>query len=73
MNKCNLLDSCTFINDFIRDMPKAADTMKSLYCHWHYEKCARFIISDALGDAKIPFDLFPGDKMRARMIIDQES
>jgi hypothetical protein len=40
-------------------MPAATKMIKSMYCLWHYEECARYRIAEVLGLENIPSDLFP--------------
>lgn len=65
MQDCELLVECLFFNDKLKNMPKASDIMKKMYCKWHYTKCARYKIAMAMGKKAVPTDMFPGDSLRA--------
>ena len=62
---CEFLKECMFFNDKLKNMPKASDVMKKMYCKWHYTKCARYKIASTLGKSALPEDMFPGDHGRA--------
>jgi hypothetical protein len=69
MSGCELLTSCIFFNDKIKNMPKVAETMKRLYCLWNYKQCARYRVASTLSKKEVPEDLFPGDTIKANIII----
>ena len=73
MATCEFLEKCSFFNDKMEKMPSAADMMKKIYCQWNYNQCARYMICVDLGKEKLPADLFPGDKVRARVILIQHN
>jgi hypothetical protein len=68
---CELLEGCLFFNDKLKNLPKASDMMKKMYCKWHYAKCARYKIAIAMGKSAVPKDLFPGDHNRSSEILIQ--
>ena len=69
MSECNFLNGCMFFNDKIKNMPKVVETMKKLYCLWHYKQCARYRVTSTLSKKEVPEDLFPSDTIRAKIII----
>ena len=71
MTSCELLAGCKFFNDKMKNIPKAVEAMKRLYCLWNYKQCARFRVASNLSKNKVPVDLFPSDTIRAKIIIAQ--
>ena len=71
MSDCELLVGCTFFNDKIKNMPRVGETMKKLYCLWNYKQCARYRVASTLSQKEVPGDLFPGDTIKAKIIIAQ--
>jgi hypothetical protein len=57
----------------MKNMPSAADMVKEMYCQWNYKECARYLIFVAFGKEKLPSDLFPGDRVKARVILIQHN
>jgi hypothetical protein len=52
-------------------MPEVIETMKRLYCLWNFKQCARYKVATALSPDQIPDDLYPGDTVRAKIILAQ--
>ena len=71
MKNCEFLQKCLFFNDKLKNMPKASDMMKKMYCRWNNTKCARYMVATTLGKSAIPHDMFPGDHRRANEILIQ--
>ncbi len=69
MEECELLSSCIFFNDKMADMPATAEMMKKRLCRSNKLGCARYTVSEQLGRAKVPPDLYPHDIERAKLII----
>jgi hypothetical protein len=69
MAECEKLSACIFFNDKMGDMPATAALTKKLYCRGDNSKCARYMVSKALGGPKVPPDLFPAEEERATKII----
>lgn len=57
-----------FFNDVMPNMPSTADQLKK-YCLTDSSTCARFMVSKALGSAKVPKTLFPNQIERAEELI----
>ena len=45
MTGCELLPKCLYFNDKLKNMPIASGLAKTMYCLWHYEECARFMVA----------------------------
>jgi hypothetical protein len=45
MADCELLPKCLYFNDKLEKMPTASEGVKSMYCRWHYEECARYMVA----------------------------
>ena len=69
MVECELLDSCIFFNDKMAEMPATAEMMKNRLCRSNKLGCARYMVYQHLGRPKVPFDLYPNDIERAKLII----
>ena len=68
---CELIEICSFFNDYLADMPDASERMKKQYCGWNHVKCARFKVAKVLGREKVPHNMFPGDSCIADNILIQ--
>lgn len=71
MADCELLGSCLFLNDKMKDLPDHADLFKGLYCRGNHNLCARFMVYTSRGREAVPSDLFPNEIQRANMLIEQ--
>jgi len=69
MADCERLTECMFFNDKLENMPAVAVLLRKLFCHGEYTRCARYRVTKALGNENIPSDLFPGNSLRARVIL----
>jgi hypothetical protein len=69
MAKCERLEECPFYNDRLDNMPSVADAMKRLYCGRSYKQCALYVVKMSLGRKHVPVDLFPNDKIRAKILL----
>jgi hypothetical protein len=69
MTACKKIEKCPFFNDKLANMPLIVNTLKDSYCRNDFAECARFIVSEALGGEKVPIDLYPNNKNRARQIL----
>lgn len=70
MANCELLDGCAFFNDRMADQPVTADLMKSRLCKIDNAECARYKVYRALGEEKVPPNLFPNQLDKASRIIE---
>lgn len=69
MQECELMDSCPFFNDQLKDDDEQIGIMKEKYCQSNNLNCARYMIFMALGRESVPKDLFPHQKEAAYVII----
>jgi len=69
MAECEFLSRCCYLKNKLKNMPAATKMIKSMYCLWHYEECARYRIAEVLGLENIPSDLFPADTKKAEAIL----
>jgi hypothetical protein len=60
---------CEYFNDKLEKMPTASEGVKSMYCQWHYEECARYMVAKVMGSQNIPQELFPPDTLWAEKIL----
>lgn len=70
--KCELLDTCIFFNEKMKNMPSTTQIFKKTYCLSDNKNCARYVVYKALGRENIPTDLFPGDLKRAESIVKEK-
>ena len=71
MAHCEFHERCSFFNGKLPSMPADVDAIKAKYCLSNNLHCARYIVANALGPARMPADLFPPQKDRAYEIIAQ--
>ena len=72
--ECPRLQQCAFFNDRLRNMPVIAEMTKNSYCRSvSYETCARYLVAQALGTARVPDDLYPNQPDRVDAILKSES
>ncbi|HEU0265669.1 MAG TPA: hypothetical protein VFR01_08090 [Geobacterales bacterium] len=62
MPNCELLATCLFFNDKMKNMPVSANLMKTVYCMGDNGKCARYRIYKELGRDHVPPDLYPAQE-----------
>ena len=73
MKDCELLPKCLYFNDKLKNMPTASEMVKRMYCHWHFEECARYRVAMSLGPENVPGDLFPPESEKAERVLVQFS
>lgn len=69
MEMCEYLESCPF---YLGTMSRRSDNIESLkqeYCRKSPLRCARHMIIEALGEERVPEELFPDEKMTAYGLI----
>lgn len=64
-------DTCTFFREKMAALPKTAKAYEHNFCHGDFNACARFMVSDVLGNECVPSDLSPNERHRAERIIAQ--
>jgi hypothetical protein len=67
MAECEKLTKCPFFNSQMVAMPAVEEMMKKRYCLGDKRECARYQVSSA--GVKIPADLFPHERDRARELL----
>jgi len=68
--RCDFRDKCTFYKDHISEMPVTATIYRRQYCDHDFVRCARNMTATILGQEQVPYDLFPCQNVRARLIVD---
>ena len=71
MPDCEFLPKCLYFNDKLKNMPVASELIKTMYCLWHFEECARYMVAIRLGPKNIPSNLFPTDTTQAEKLLAQ--
>jgi len=71
MAMCESTGTCEFIDRIKITMPTSANLYTHLYCEENPEKCARYMVKQALGDDYVPYDLFPHQRDKAVQFISQ--
>jgi len=69
MADCKYLPKCLYFNDKLKNMPTVSELVKTMYCLWHYDECARYKVAIAMGSENVPSDLFPPETERAANIL----
>lgn len=69
MANCELIKQCIFFENQMREMPSTAAAFKNFYCEQGYDKCARYLVGNAIGFDKVPDNLFPGQRDLVETII----
>jgi len=69
MSNCEFNERCAFFNEKLPAMPPHVDALKQKYCLSNNLHCARYLVANALGPARMPQDLFPDHRDRAYTII----
>jgi hypothetical protein len=69
MVDCEVLPTCPFFNETLPKMPAMTSYLKSTYCRLDFQKCARYMVRQAMGKEKVPANLFPDEIDRAKRII----
>lgn len=67
---CKLVECCQFFNNTMKDMPKAADYIKSKLCLGDYQACIRYQIYTKFGGENVPSDIYPDDVADVKKAID---
>jgi hypothetical protein len=65
MAKCDHAAECRFYKKEIPNHPANADELIAEFCEGNSLRCARSMVFDSRGDAAVPDDLMPEDKVRA--------
>lgn len=71
MSECEYLAGCPFFNDKMPIDTGMGALYKTNYCKGGFEKCARYMVVQALGKGKAPADLYPSQQTRVAEIIDK--
>ena len=66
---CELLTSCSFFVDHMKELPKTSDYIQKKLCFDDYTSCNRYKIYQQFGDGIIPFNLDPADTEAVKKII----
>lgn len=69
MTECAYLPTCPFFAETLPEMPAMAHYLKSAYCQREPEKCARYLVREAVGKEHVPQNLFPDEGGQATQII----
>jgi hypothetical protein len=66
---CELIEYCQFFHDNMKDMPKAAEHIKSRLCLGDYQHCNRFRMFKQTGGVDIQCEPNPSDAEEVEKII----
>lgn len=69
MADCELLAGCLFFNDKMPMESGLGALFKKNYCQGDNSKCARFMVANTLGRAKVPTSLYPNMFDEAEQLI----
>jgi hypothetical protein len=70
MAQCDWINECPFLYNKQILIEAMREIYKGKYCQADYPNCARFLIFKALGPSKVPLNLFPNQRDRAKKIIE---
>ena len=62
MERCDLIDTCAFLNDKMIDMPLTTHKLLEKYCVGDFTLCSIHRVAMTQGIDKVPSNVFPGDK-----------
>jgi len=68
MNKCELFETCAFLNTHAIKYPATISYLIRAYCNVNHKACARFMVFMAHGREKVPADLFPSQRVRGELL-----
>ena len=68
---CERAERCAFYRDELATMPMISYIYKDYYCRGDITACAIRMLAAAVGDQRLPPDLFPNQTIRARRLIAQ--
>ena len=63
MDQCEFFDICTFVKT------DESASFKESYCNSNSLRCARYMVTQALGVDKVPEDLLPDEKTKAYALL----
>lgn len=69
MANCPSTAKCPFLHDEMANIPPAAGALRRTYCQGTFERCARFVVKQAMGKDAVSADLLPADIGRARKVL----
>ena len=73
MADCELIKGCSFFNDELGNKPDSVEELKEKYCKTNNLNCARYMVANAIGKENMPSDLSPDEKVKAYMVIAENS
>ncbi len=68
MSKCPKIEICPFFNGEMPQLSSTVVSLKEVYCHADYDKCARYQVALQLGSNHVPDDLFPFESKKIETI-----
>lgn len=71
MAQCKNLIGCSFFNDRMPIDKGIGALYKKSYCLGEYSKCARYLVSEAVGKTKVPATLYPNMIEKVEEVIAQ--
>lgn len=70
MRVCEQIEECPFYNELMIEQPVMTGLYKVYYCLCEdHVKCARYMVRQALGDDRVPGNLYPNQKDKAQALI----
>ncbi len=68
---CSLYETCLLFEGIFKNQPERSTYVKTSYCCDDYKHCARYLVSQKLGEEKVPESLLPQDIFDATKIMAQ--
>ncbi len=66
---CPFHEHCILFERTLAGQPTVAEVYRTLYCEERASACARLLVRQELGEARIPPSLFPHETHKARALI----
>jgi len=68
MCKCELFETCAFLNEYSNKYPATISYLARSYCNLNHKACARFMVYMAHGKERVPIDLFPCQHVKGELL-----
>jgi len=72
MCKCRLLDTCPFFAEKLEDVDGIYVIYVNKYCLGKFSDCARFVVAEKYGREHVPFNLYPSQQQRAKVLVQNQ-
>ncbi len=70
MAQCDWINECPFLYNKQILIEAMREIYMTRYCNGDYPACARYMVYKTLGGSKVPLNLFPNQRDRAKKIME---